>query len=65
MGAQEDPELDVWLGRGMVRVYDGERTPMEGRPVAPPTGRRGATYLPGGPAEGPQEAHHVRLWGAA
>lgn len=29
MGEQEDPELDNWLGRGMVRVYDATRPPTE------------------------------------
>lgn len=25
MGEQEDPEMDTWLGRGVIRVYDGTR----------------------------------------
>ncbi|MCI0674127.1 MAG: hypothetical protein L0Y64_27075 [Myxococcaceae bacterium] len=41
MGVQEDPELYVWLGRGL-RVYDATRPPTEAeaRLLATPHQRR-------------------------
>lgn len=56
MGEVEDPELDVWLARGTVQVYDGTRKPTEGErqllaslPKRPPyTGPKGTLTLTGG-----------------
>lgn len=53
MGEQEDPELDVWMGRGL-RVYDGthpvERLPEvpEPRPVTTRSPWAGPWVLNGG-----------------
>jgi hypothetical protein len=55
MGEQEDPEMDVWLGRQMVRIYDATREPTEAelrlnRETKRESTKRegGAVYLTGG-----------------
>lgn len=40
MGEQEDPEMDVWEGRGL-RIYDGMERVVTA-PIAPSAGPRGS-----------------------